>query len=302
MAGDWIKMRTDIYRDPKVCVISDILIDGESELAGYVNQLTQRAMTVTRNVTRCATVGALVTVWGVMRHRGTRVGDDLSVTGVTPGIIDDIADMPGFGAAMVHVGWVLPSENGIVFPNFFAEYNAEPTHLPKTKAAERQAKYRRNKSVTTAVTRDVTHTVTQAQRVTSQSNARIEKNREENNTPAGRKIGEKPSTLDEKAADLATEFHFHFQGRKPVLDDLRTGFREKLRHYGEDRFDAILEAIKGDRDKTQYFLGFWIWLEKTNPPTPTIKPYEIVKTKDQLKYEATLERLRLQEEAKKNAS
>ena len=25
MAGDWIKMRTDLYRDPKVCAIADEL-------------------------------------------------------------------------------------------------------------------------------------------------------------------------------------------------------------------------------------------------------------------------------------
>lgn len=97
-------------------------------------------------------------------------------------------------------------------------------------------------------------------------------------------------SLEEKAADLATEFHFHFKGRKPVLEDLRTGFQEKLRHYGEDKFDAILDAIRGERDKTQYFLGFWMALEKNMPAItrPPSKSSVLTKSKELLKYEADL--------------
>ena len=76
MAGDWIKMRTDLYRDPKVSRICDHLMGSDSGLARYVNQHLQRDMSVTRNVIRNVTVGALVAVWGVLRHRGKRNGDD----------------------------------------------------------------------------------------------------------------------------------------------------------------------------------------------------------------------------------
>ena len=112
-------MRVDLYRDPKVCMIADILMADDGELAKHVNQIKQRDMTVTRNVMRNVTVGALVTVWGVIRLRGKRLNDDLTLRGVSLSVIDDLSEVPGFGVAMRKVGWVEESEDGIVFPHFF---------------------------------------------------------------------------------------------------------------------------------------------------------------------------------------
>lgn len=173
MAGDWIKMRTDLYRDPKVCVMAECLMDPDGELARHVNQNCQRNMTVTRNVTRNAIVGALVTVWGVSRHRGKRQGDDLIVHNITPNVLDDIADMPGFGDAMMFVGWAVKNDSGLTFPRFFEEFNSEPV---PSKAAERQRRYRQKRVTSQSATRNVTRDVV--------SNVRIEKRREEKiNTP-----------------------------------------------------------------------------------------------------------------------
>ena len=52
MSCDWIKMRTDLYRDPKVCLIADFLIKPTSELAMFVNHQCRRDMTITRNALR----------------------------------------------------------------------------------------------------------------------------------------------------------------------------------------------------------------------------------------------------------
>jgi len=173
MAGDWIKMRTDLYRDPKVSVIADELMDGDGLLAAYVSQHCQRDMSVTRNVMRNVVVGALVSVWGVMRQRGKRNGDNLQCFGITPAVLDDIADVPGFGAAMAAAGWVVESVHGIEFPNFFEENNVDPSERKASAAAERQRKYReRQKSLNRDDQRDVTRDVT----VTP----REEKRREEN--------------------------------------------------------------------------------------------------------------------------
>lgn len=176
MAGDWIKMRTDLYRDPKVCVIADCLLDPNGALGQYVSQHCQRDMTVTRNVTRNAVVGALLSVWGVMRHRGKRNGDDLLCNGVTLSVLDDIADMVGFGEAMAAAKWARETEEGIVFPRFFEEYNSDPGPAQKSSGAERQRRYRERKrdasqGVTETVTRDVTVT------------PRVEKSREEEHRP-----------------------------------------------------------------------------------------------------------------------
>lgn len=153
MAGDWIKMRTDLYRDPKVCVMADILLDLDSELAQYINQNFQRDMTVTRNVMRNAVVGALVSVWGVMRLRGKRDNIDLICTGANIHILDDISDLQGFGLAMKEVGWVVTSDendqygdNVLVFPSFFEDYNVDPTDAAKEKNKERQRRFREKDS------------------------------------------------------------------------------------------------------------------------------------------------------------
>lgn len=171
MAGDWIKMRTDLYRDPKVCVMADLLLDKDSQLSLYVNQNMQRDMAVTRNVMRNVIVGALVSVWGVLRHRGKRVGDDLLIKNCTAHVIDDLSEIAGFGEAMLAVGWVKENNddpNSIVFPSFFEEFNVDPTQEIKAKNAERQRRFREKQKENSNVT------------VTPNSNAREEKRREDN--------------------------------------------------------------------------------------------------------------------------
>lgn len=183
MAEDWIKMRTDLYRDPKVCVIADLLMDQNGDLARYVDQHCQSRMIVTRNVMRNVTVGALVSVWGVMRLRGKPVGSDLVCRHVTISVLDDIADLPGFGDAMRQVGWVMEKEEGLVFPRFFEDHNVDPEASAKQKNAERQRRFReRQKEENGAesnVTRDVTGDDDSNVTVASQSNHREEKRREE---------------------------------------------------------------------------------------------------------------------------
>ena len=182
MVGDWIKMRSDLYRDPKVSLIADTLFAPDSALARHVQRNCDRDMTVTRNVTRNATVGALLSLWGVMRHQGKRDGDDLVVSLVTHNAIDDLVDLPGFAAAVESVGWLRFDGTTAIFPKFFEENNADP----KSKSAARQQRYRdkkrkeraqeqrdlEQKSATSDVTKNVTRDVTH--------NDREEKSRVEN--------------------------------------------------------------------------------------------------------------------------
>lgn len=176
MAGDWIKMRTDLYRDPKVCVMAESLIDPEGCLANYVSQNLQCDMAITRNALRCAVVGALVTTWGVMRYRGKRNdNDDLIVFGVTHSVIDDIADLQGFGAAMMEVGWLIEDSGNLIFPRFFEEFNTEPGKNKSNSNAERQRRYREKLKLERNALRDGN--------VTPSRNDREEKRREDINTP-----------------------------------------------------------------------------------------------------------------------
>lgn len=171
MASDWIKMRTDLYRDPKVCVIADFLMDPKGALARYVNQNNQSDMCVTRNVMRNVTVGSLVSVWGVMRQRGKRQGIDLVCTGVTLDVIDDIAEIHGFGEAMNLVGWAVETDGLVTFPRFFEDYNVSIDGVSTGSSAERQRRYRERKKQNDTVMRDVTCDVTVP--------PRVEKSREE---------------------------------------------------------------------------------------------------------------------------
>lgn len=191
MAGDWIKMRTDLYRDPKVCVIADLLLDEDSALSRYVNQNNQRDMTVTRNVMRNAVVGALLSVWGVMRHRGKRINDDLSCYGVRSSVIDDISDIRGFGEAMAEVCWVIEEDDCIVFPRFFAEYNVEPDGQVKSKNAERQRRFRERKKAERNENSNATDNVTRDVTVTH----REEKRREENKKTLSSEDDSKPPRI-----------------------------------------------------------------------------------------------------------
>jgi hypothetical protein len=145
MAHDWIKMRTDLYRDPKVISMAEMLIENDSPIARYVNQNLQRDMSVTRNVMRNAVVGALVSVWGVMRHQGKRVGDDLVSDGTPLWTLDDIADLHGFGDAMASVEWVIDTPESLVFPRFFAQHNSDPAEKHAEQNRERQKRFREAK-------------------------------------------------------------------------------------------------------------------------------------------------------------
>lgn len=158
--ADWVKMRTDLYRDPKVILIAEDLLRPDSDLAKYVGQQCHRDMTVTRNVTRNVTVGALVTVWGVVRVQGCRFDDDVFIENASLSMIDDLSEIPGFGEAMAAVGWAEEVDNGLKFPGFFAEHNVDPGEKTKQKNAERQAKYREKKKRDSNVTRNVTRNVT----------------------------------------------------------------------------------------------------------------------------------------------
>ena len=173
MAADWVKIRSDLYRDPKVSVIADALMEPDGLLAGYVSQMCQRDMTVTRNVMRNVTVGALASVWGVMRQRGKRNEDSLLCVGVGIGVIDDIADLPGFGAAMQEAGWVVETEEGIEFPRFFDEYNTDPAEALKQRNAERQRRFREKRATENSnVTRNVTVTPREEKRREEKSNTK----------------------------------------------------------------------------------------------------------------------------------
>lgn len=90
MAGDWIKMRTDLHDDPEVLRLSAML-----------------------KLDRFAVVGRLATLWA-WADKHTTDGS----SSVTPLLLDDIVVHSGFADAMTVVGWLEVTDRGVKFPKF----------------------------------------------------------------------------------------------------------------------------------------------------------------------------------------
>ncbi len=257
MAADWIKMRTDLYRDPKVCLMADFLCCRDSN--------------VPRNVMRNATVGALVTVWGVTRHRGKRSGDDLIVHGITLGVLDDMADLPGFGSAMEAAGWAHGCEEGVIFPHFFEDWNIDPQDTAKKNNAERQRRFREKRNASRNVT------------VTSQSNGREEKSREEKSIqgetplppcePARKKVVKEepitiPQALDTPEFRQAwlTWLQHRKEKRSPVTP---TAQKQQIKKLSSMGLEKAIEAL--EHSTAQSYTGVF---EPSTNGTPARKEKE----------------------------
>lgn len=190
MAGDWIKMRPALLTSPKVNGIARYLEENQQTAralsTGYGGPLRE---IVTRTVMRHVTVSALLVIWGAANEHtedGAFRNADLSD-------IDDMAGIPGFGEAMVSVGWAVVNENdcSVMLPNF-NEYNTcgkERSAVAKT-PAQRQKEYReRKKQEKSSHSSDVT----ERNESDVTSNHREEKRREEVNTPHNPPRGGKPA-------------------------------------------------------------------------------------------------------------
>ena len=92
MAGDWIKMRADLFTHPKVVRIASAL----------------KADTL-------RTVGGLMSVWCLFDAHS----EDGRLEGYTPEVLDAHLRWEGFAGAMIDVGWLtLDEAHGLVLPRF----------------------------------------------------------------------------------------------------------------------------------------------------------------------------------------
>ncbi len=157
-ASAWIKLRCDLDTDPRVLSIADMIA---ASSAPYVLSTSARDLlgvtpTVTRNALRDVTLAALFRVWrDANRHTTDGVFKHCTVDH-----LDTISHIPGFGRAMMHVGWVTEdaAANTVTLVNFL-EMNS-PAKGSITKNAERQARHRQKRNALRNVTNNVTPPVT----------------------------------------------------------------------------------------------------------------------------------------------
>lgn len=158
MAGDWIKMRTDLYDDPRVIRISSLTCP----------------KSVTEESHRYGIVGRLYALW--------TLADKHSVDGnlrfITPANLDDMTKLPGFASAMAEVEWLEITTQGIRIPNF-REHNGQSAKK-RAQAFVRQQRKRDglSNSVTLPSRSERDKNVTKAL-----PEKRIEKNREDYQIP-----------------------------------------------------------------------------------------------------------------------
>lgn len=90
-AKPWIKVRTDLWDDPRVSALCEKL-----------------------KTTEATVIGGLVRLWSI--------ADSHSVNGELPGLsgdaIDRKASIPGFATALVDVGWLVVGEGRVTIPDF----------------------------------------------------------------------------------------------------------------------------------------------------------------------------------------
>jgi len=122
MAGDWIKMRTNLDTDVRVI-----------ELAGMLN------------MTELHVVGCLWKLWA-WADQHTQDGNAMRVTSVT---LDRFTGVTGFAEALRKVDWLAGRDGALTFPRF-VEHNGQ-TAKNRAKTKERVAKHR-NASIVTDVT------------------------------------------------------------------------------------------------------------------------------------------------------
>jgi len=195
MAGDWIKMRVCITRDPKVLAMTDYLAEQREFMDWLTDPVREKCDVtcyehVTRNVTRCVTVVALLQVWGMANEVGHPENDDIVLRHATLDRLDEIADVPCFGAAMASVGWAIEEQTAsgslqVRFPNFLT-HNVPVEDRQRTGAALRQRRFRerhRQDGPQNAPGEEEEPTSPVTLRVTLQSNAREEKRRVGDESP-----------------------------------------------------------------------------------------------------------------------
>lgn len=137
MAGEWIKVRAALPRDPRVMKMAEALRKCGSN-TDDVNE------NVTLRVTVCVTVVALQTVWCMADEVGKADGNDIVISGVNAEHITHDLCLPGFADAMKSVGWLVEDSTGVRFPNLL-KYNVLRDSTA-VKNAERQRRYRERKA------------------------------------------------------------------------------------------------------------------------------------------------------------
>lgn len=149
MAGDWIKMRSNLWDDPRVTRLCDLTEAGEAQI-----------------------IGALYWLWAT--------ADQHTENGYMPGLtlrqVDRKSGVQGIGAALVAVGWLAEDPDGVTLSNF-TEHNG-------SSAKRRCVEAQRKANVRNVSALDADNEQTLGGQKSPNRGAREEKRREEKTPPS----------------------------------------------------------------------------------------------------------------------
>lgn len=163
MAGDWIKMRSNLWDDPRVSKICDLLECGEAQI-----------------------VGALYWLWSTADQHT----EDGILQGLSLRQIDRKTGVPGFAQALVDIGWLAEREDGVEVIRF-EEHNGT-TAKKRAVTAKRVANHRGKDDVTQEALQE---TKPDSDAVTQEALAREREEKEKNKDSVPNGTGGKPPKL-----------------------------------------------------------------------------------------------------------
>jgi hypothetical protein len=253
MAGDWIKMRGELWTHPKFLSLCDALVHSDGMLAYISNGSNE---TVTLRALHDVTMSALMRVWcSVSAHAKVETSDAICSPIQLSGI-DEISGVGGFGKAMECVGWIrVRDSNTLVFPHF-CEHNSPACLRPPVKSgAERQRLFRERARSHKSKRKERNETVTRC-------NGREEKRRDDDHLDDDHQAAANSKALNLEAVTrwnaIATKY-----GR-PKIQALTETRRKALQARLAERpgLGDLLDAeavLMGAWARSQAFLTFdWI--------------------------------------------
>jgi hypothetical protein len=133
MAGEWIKVRTNLWDDPRIGQLCEITSQGEA-----------------------AVIGGLYWLWATADEHSS----DGLLTGMTTRTIDRKTGVQGLGVALVTIGWLAESEEGVTVSRF-DEHNGASAKA-RAQTAKRVSTHKANAKVTDTALPKTDGTVTTA--------------------------------------------------------------------------------------------------------------------------------------------
>ena len=183
MAGDWIKMRGNLWDDPRVSKLCDLTDQSEA-----------------------AIVGALYWLWAA--------ADQHTEDGLMPGLtlrqIDRKTGVQGFGAALCQIGWLEDNPDGVRIVNF-EDHNG-------TSAKRRCTDAQRKANVRNVSASDADKQRTESGQKTPNLGAREEKSREEEKTVGAPSAKSPRGTALPKDWELPGDWRTWAEKERPDVD------------------------------------------------------------------------------------